>query len=193
MVADFVFKRKQQEVFLSVEKYFSTFQKLVLLRSESEDGSPKSHLLLILKILINMKHVENRGRGRPKKVDIQKYQHMFRLNKTDSKRLIAMYNRSKAKSISRFLADRILNHPIKIIKINKSAIDFVIQLSEFFVDIRGIKTNYNQLSSLLKRELGEEKARFALKILEKPTIDFIQSCKELEVITQNLRQRCLPK
>jgi len=35
MQADFVFNRKQQEVFLSAEKYFSTFQKPFLLRADT--------------------------------------------------------------------------------------------------------------------------------------------------------------
>lgn len=62
-----------------------------------------------------MDHVKKRGRGRPSKYDSKKYSHMFRLNETDSYRLIRMYKKSKAKSMSQFLADKILNYRMKII------------------------------------------------------------------------------
>ncbi len=82
---------------------------------------------------------------------------------------------------------------MKIIEINKSAIDFVMLLSQFFGQMKGIKNNYNQLFNLLVREMGEDKARKMLKIIERPTLDFIRQWKELESIISNLRERWLPK
>lgn len=140
-----------------------------------------------------MTHVEKRGRGRPKKEDVKKHSHMFRLNETDSRRLMRMYKQSKAKSMAQFLEDKILNHPMKIVEINKSAIDFVILLTQFFAQIRGIKTNYNQCFALLVRKVGEDKARFMMKILEDATRDLILSWQQLELITNEMREKWLPK
>lgn len=142
---------------------------------------------------MNMDYVKKRGRGRPKKEDVKKYSHMFRLNETDSRLLLRMYKQSKARSMSQFLADKILNHQIKIIEINKSAIDFVMLLTQFFVQMKGIKNNYNQLFSVLVKQMGEDKARKMLRIVEQPTLDFIRSWQELEKIAQQLRERWLPK
>lgn len=80
-----------------------------------------------------------------------------------------------------------------MIEINKSAIDFVMLLSQFFVQMRGIKNNYNQLYTTLVRQVGEKKAQQMLRIIEQPTLEFIQQWKELEKITLKLRQEWLPK
>lgn len=143
-----------------------------------------------------MEHVENstkRGRGRPRKDDLKKYSHMFRLNEKDSHRLIRMYKESKAKSMSKFLADKILNHRMKVIEVNKSAIDFVMLLTHFFAQYRAVKNNYNQLFALLVKNLGQKKARKFIKIIEQPTLEFIQTMKEIENIAIKLKEQCLPK
>lgn len=143
-----------------------------------------------------MEHVEEskkRRHGRPRKEEVKKHSHMFRLNERDSQRLQHMYKASEAKSMSQFLVDKVLNHEIKIIRIDKSTIDFVMLLTQFYSQFRGVKNNYNQLFTLLARELGETKARQMIKLLEQPTLDFIQSMKEIEQITAKLREECLPK
>lgn len=140
-----------------------------------------------------MEHVEKQGRGRLEKEDIKKHSHMFRLNETDSLRLQQMYKASEAKLMSQFLAKKILNHEIKIIRIDKSTIDFVMLLTQFYSQFRGVKNNYNQLFTLLVRELGETKARQMIKLLERPTLDFIELMEEIEQITAKLREQCLPK
>lgn len=140
-----------------------------------------------------MEHIEKRGRGRPKKNDIKKYRCMIRFSQKDNDRFMSMYKQSKARSISQFVVDKVLNHPLKIVEINKTAIDFVMQLSQFFIQMRGIRNNYNQLFSVLVKEMGEVKARKMLKIIEQPTLDFIRSWQELESTTQKLREKWLPK
>lgn len=140
-----------------------------------------------------MDYVEKRGRGRPKKEDVKKYSHMFRLNETDSRRLMRIFKQSKARSMAQFLSDKVFNSDLPVIEINKSAIDFVILLTQFFAQMRGVKTNYNQCFALLIREVGEDKARFRMKILEDATRDFILSWQQFELITNELRERWLPK
>lgn len=143
-----------------------------------------------------MEHVEEskkRGRGRPRKDDIKKYSLMIRLNDKDNDRFMTMYKQSKARSVSQFIADKVLNHQLKIIEINKSALDFVMLLTQFFAQMRGIKNNYNQLFTFLVKKMGEDKARKILRIIEQSTLDFIHLWKELEIITQHLRDKWLPK
>lgn len=140
-----------------------------------------------------MDAMNKRGRGRPKKEDVKKHPHMFRLNETDSNKLLKMYQVSKARSMSQFLTDKILNYELKMIVINKSRIDFVMLLSQFFAQMRGVKNNYNQLHSTLVRQMGRDKTQKMLKIIEQPTMDFIRQWKELELIIQKLRERWLPK
>lgn len=140
-----------------------------------------------------MKHVDKRGRGRPKKDNIKQYRYMIRFNDRDNERFLLMYKQSNARSVSQFIAEKVLNHQLKVVEINKSVIEFVILLSQFFVQMRGIKNNYNQVFSTLSEYLGEEKARGMLRIIEHPTLDFIHSWRKLESITLHFREKWLPK
>jgi hypothetical protein len=146
-----------------------------------------------------MEHVDNgagrlkRKRGRKPKVDKQMYRHMIRLNNKDNERFLSLFRKSGAKSKSRFIADCVLNNPLKIVQVNKSAIDFAMQLSQFFAQFRAIKTNYNQVFQTLVRNLGEEKARSMMKIIEKPTLDFILMRNRIEELTKQIREKCLPR
>jgi hypothetical protein len=146
-----------------------------------------------------MKHVDNgagrlkKKRGRKPKADKQLYRHMIRLNDKDNEKFLSLFQQSGARSKSRFIADCILNNPVKIVQVNKSAMDFAMQLSGFFAQFRAIKTNYNQVFQTLVRNLGEEKARSMMKIIEKPTLDFILMRNKIEDLYTQIREKCLPR
>jgi hypothetical protein len=146
-----------------------------------------------------MEHVNDgaerlkKKRGQKPKADKQLYRYMIHLNNKDNGKFLSLFQQSGARSKSRFIADCILNNPRKIIQINKSAIDFAMQLSQFFAQFRAIKTNYNQAFQTLVRNLGEEKARSMMKIIEKPTIDFILIRNQIEDLYTQIREKCLPK
>ncbi|MDR3057826.1 MAG: hypothetical protein LBU84_06765 [Prevotella sp.] len=146
-----------------------------------------------------MEHISNgavrlkKKRGRKLKADKQMYRHMIRLNNKDNEKLLSLFRQSGTKSKSRFIADCILNNPVKIVQVNKSAVDFAIQLTQFFAQFRAIKTNYNQVFQILVRNLGEEKARLMMKIVEKSTSDFILMRNRIEELTTQIREKCLPR
>jgi hypothetical protein len=148
---------------------------------------------------MNMEHISNgaerlkKKRGRKPKADKQMYRHMIRLNNKDNEKFLSLFRQSGARSKSQFIADCIFNNPVKIIQVNKSAIDFAMQLSQFFAQFRAIKTNYNQVFQTLVRNLGEEKARSMMKIVEKPTLDFILMRNRIEELTIQIRKKCLPR
>lgn len=146
-----------------------------------------------------MEHVNNgagrlkKKRGRKLKADKQQYRHMIRLNSKDNERFLSFFHQSGYKSKSRFIADCILNNPVKIVSIDKAAMDFAMLLSQFFAQFRAIKTNYNQAFQVLIRDLGEEKAHLMMKIIKKPTLDFILLKSQIEDLYTQIRERCLPK
>ncbi len=161
-----------------------------------EDGSPKSNLKnkdVMNMNVVNGEEVPKRKRGRPKKDDTLKYRFMIRFNNRENEKFLTLFKQSGIKSKSRFIADCVLNRKLKVIEINKSAIDFVMLLTQFFTQFRGVKNNYNQLFTALVKNLGEEKARKFIKILENPTLEFIRMMREFEELTTKLREKCLPK
>jgi hypothetical protein len=70
---------------------------------------------------------EKKKRGRKPKADPQRNRVSIRMNGKDYERFLAMYSQSGKPSYSAFIADCVLNKPLKIIEINKTAIDFVMQ------------------------------------------------------------------
>jgi hypothetical protein len=148
-----------------------------------------------------MKHVEagNSGerekkkRGCKPKADPQEFRYMFRLNDKDHKRLLVMFEKSGKRSMSAFLAECVLNYKPEIVEINKSVIDFVMLLNSFFVQFRAVKNNYNQVFHALIRNFGEQKARHMMKIVEQSTREFAFDKLEIERLTAQLKEKCLPK
>ena len=161
-----------------------------------EDGSPKSNLKnkdVMNMNVVNGEEVPKRKRGRPKKDDILKYRFMIRFTDKENQKFLSMFKQSGMKSKSQFIANCVFNRKLKVIEINKSAIDFVMLLTQFFTQFRRVKNNYNQLFTALVKNLGEEKARKFIKILENPTLEFIRMMREFEELTTKLREKCLPK
>ncbi|KAA6333010.1 hypothetical protein EZS27_018531, partial [termite gut metagenome] len=62
-----------------------------------------------------------------------------------------------------------------------------------FEQFRAIKTNYNQVFHALIRNFGEQKARFMMKIVEESTREFALGKLEIERLTAQLKERCLPR
>jgi hypothetical protein len=94
---------------------------------------------------MNIENVEKKKRGRKPKAEPQIHRLWIRLNDKDRERFLAMYKRSGKPSYSAFIADCVLNKPLRIVEINKSVIDFRMLLSSFHAQFRAIKNNFNQV------------------------------------------------
>lgn len=104
-----------------------------------------------------------------------------------------MYGNNRISPLADFLADCLLNKPLKIVEVNKTAIDFVMLLSSFFVQFRAVKNNFNQAYHSLVATFGEEKALEMIQIVAQSTREFGLLKKRIEETTIELRKLCLPK
>jgi hypothetical protein len=136
---------------------------------------------------------QKKKRGRKPKTDAQKHRYMFRLNGKDNKRFLQLYERSGKSSYSAFLADCVLNKPLKVAEINKSTIDFVMLLSNFFAQFRAVKNNFNQAYHSLVLHFGEEKALEMIQIVAPSTREFGLLKREFEEYVTKLKEQCLPR
>jgi len=132
---------------------------------------------------------ERKKRGRKSKANPQINRLMIRLNDKDHERFLQLYKRSGKKSYSAFIADCVLNKPIKVIEINKSVIDFVILLSSFFAQFRAVKNNFNQMYSALVRNFGEQKAGEMFRIVAESTREFGLLKRDFEEYATKLRNK----
>lgn len=121
------------------------------------------------------------------------YRYDIRLNETDSVQFENMFDLSGYKYRGHFIRDKVLNTPLKVKVINKSLSDYIILLSQYRSQIRGVANNYNQLLRLLKEKLGERKALAFLYKLEKVSFELARTNKEIETQLQNLEKQWLQK
>ena len=136
---------------------------------------------------------EKRKRGRKPKTNPQKNRLMIRLNSKDYQHFLKMFERSGKSSYSAFIADCVLNRPLKVIEINKSVIDTVMLLSSFFAQQRAIKNNFNQMYNALVRNFGKEKAFRMIQIVAQSTREFGILKRDFEEYVTKLKEQCLPR
>ena len=72
-------------------------------------------------------NTEKKKRGHKPKANPQKFHYMFRLNDKDCKQFLQMFEKPEKSGYTAFITDCVLNRPLKIIEVNKTAIDFTIQ------------------------------------------------------------------
>jgi hypothetical protein len=147
--------------------------------------APKSQPFLIVNDMEN----ERKKRGRKPKDNPQTNRLMFRLNGKDRKRFLQMFERSGMKSYSAFMADCILNRPLKVVEVNQSAIDFVMLLSDFFAQFRAVKSNFNQAHDALVRNFGERKALEMIGTVAQSTREFGLLQRTFEELVTQFREQ----
>ena len=135
--------------------------------------------------------LEKKKRGRKPKANPQLYRYCFRMNKADYERFLQMYKRSGMQTYSAFIADCVLNHKPKIIKINKSAIDFVMLLSSFFAQFRAIGVNYNQVLKHIKTTFPGKKGLAMMYRLENATKELVISNQKIIKLVAKLKTEFL--
>jgi hypothetical protein len=138
-------------------------------------------------------NVKKKKRGRKPKANPQVNRLMIRLNDAEKKRFLQMFEKSGKRSYSAFIADCVLNKPLKIVEINKTAIDFTMLLSSFFIQFRAIKNNFNQVYPSLAKHFGKQKAAEMIQIVTDSTVQFRELKNEIEATTLRLKEICLPK
>jgi hypothetical protein len=180
-----------RSVFVNKKFHFSQPKTPLAQPSPVEGGC--SQVATFLKIIDMDINVEKKKRGRKPKANPQKFRYMFRLNDKDHKLFLQMVEKSGKPGYAAFITDCVLNRPLKIIEVNKTAIDFTILLSNFSTQFRAVKNNFNQVYRSLAVNFGEEKALKMIGIITNSTREFGLLQKEIEKITIRFRELCLPK
>ena len=79
----------------------------------------------------------NKG-GRPALQDPAKHRHVLYLNDRENARFLAQWEQSGVTSKSRFIAARIFGEPFRVVKVDKSAVEYCAKLTEFYAQFRAV-------------------------------------------------------
>ena len=98
---------------------------------------------------------------------------------------------SGAKTKSEFILSAIFDKPLKVVKIDKAAMDYYVKLTNLQSQYRAIGVNYNQAVKAINTQLSERKALSFLYKLEQQTLELIRTNKEIIRISEEFEQKYL--
>ena len=134
----------------------------------------------------------NKG-GRPALDDPAKHRHVLYLNERENARFLAQWEQSGVESKSRFIAARIFGEPFRVVKVDKTAVEYCARLTEFYAQYRGVAVNYNQIVKALHSNFSEKKALAFLYKLEKATHELKEINAQVIALTNECKALWLPK
>ena len=92
-----------------------------------------------------------------------------------------------------FIKARVFGAEFKVLKVDKTLVDYYTKLSSLHAQYRAIGVNYNQTVKELKSRFSEKKAMALLFKLEKLTVELAELSRQILALTNDFQQRWLPK
>lgn len=136
----------------------------------------------------NMKTTKNKRGGRPPKDDPATKRFMVNFNNEEYLQFLSMHEESGVKSISAFIKARVFNETFKVIKVDRSTMDYYQKLSALYAQYRGVANNYNQIVVALRSNFTEKKAMVFLYKLESATKEMVLLFQKIITLTEEYRK-----
>ena len=131
--------------------------------------------------------------GRRPKKDPAVYRYGIKLNAEENGQFELRFAKSGLKYKARFIKAMILDREMKVVKLDKAAMDYYIRLTNFYHQFQAIGNNYNQTVKAVKSNFGEKRAFALLRNLEKATIDLVVLSKRVIMLTREFEEEYLIK
>lgn len=135
-----------------------------------------------------------RGKGgRNPKNDPANFRYSVNFTAVEHARFLTMFEESGIQSKARFIAARVFNDEFRVVKIDRSAMEYVTKLTSFYAQFRSVGTNYNQVVKELHSNFSEKKALALLYKLEKATIELAEIGKKILELSKQFKDKYLGK
>jgi hypothetical protein len=131
--------------------------------------------------------------GRKPKLNPCKHRYSFNLDDIDNAKFLTLFDASDMNVKAHFITACIFEKPVKVVKIDKSAMDYYMRLTTFYSQFRAIGVNYNQLTKAIKSTFTEKKALAFLYKLEVATLELVAINKQVIQLTKEFEQEWLQK
>lgn len=133
--------------------------------------------------------MESKKGGRNPKNDLATHCCMVRFNSSEYVKFLSMFEESGVQNKAVFIKARVFNESFKVIKIDRTQLDYYQKLSEFYAQYRGVANNYNQITVSLKSNFTEKKALAFLYKLEQLTKEMIELNRQILTHTENFKKQ----
>ena len=142
----------------------------------------------------NASNTPKRGKGgRTPKNDLANYRYSVNFTAVEHARFLTMFEQSGLQSKARFIAARVFGDEFRVVKIDRSAMEYVTKLTSFYAQFRSVGVNYNQVVKELHSNFSEKKALALLYKLEKATVDLVEIGKKIQELSEDFKANYLGK
>jgi hypothetical protein len=131
--------------------------------------------------------------GRRPKADPAVFRYSVSFTKAEHSEFLSRFERSGLKVKAHFIASCIFNRELKVVKIDKAAMDYYMRLTTFHSQYRAVGVNYNQVTKALKSTFTEKKALAFLYKLEQATKELVRLQQKIIELTQEFEAKWLQK
>ena len=122
--------------------------------------------------------------GRNPKPDPAVFRYTVRFNEEEHNRFLSMFEKSGVYAKSVFLKAHFFGQPFRVVKVDRTLVDYYTRLSDFHAQFRAVGTNYNQVVKELRlhflqknRHKAQRKAKF-----------YINKCRSASCMQGGLKQ-----
>ena len=114
---------------------------------------------------------------------------MVRFDDVEWARFLTLYEQSGVYAKAVFVKSRVFGETFRVIKIDKTNVDFCEKLSSFHAQFRGVAVNYNQVVKELRSHFSEKKAMALLYRLESLTRQMMEQGQQIVALAKEARER----
>ncbi|MDN5477651.1 MAG: hypothetical protein L0G39_12020 [Chryseobacterium sp.] len=138
----------------------------------------------------NITPKQNKG-GRKLKKNPAIFRYSISLNEEENNRFRSLFQQSGMKVMAHFITACVFQKTIKTVKIDVSAMDYHVRLTNLYGQFRSVGINYNQVVKIMYHNFSEKKAAAYLFKLEKQTIEMVKLIQEIIHLTQEFETKHL--
>ena len=136
-----------------------------------------------------MNEKKQKRTGRSPKPDTRTHCVMVRFDSSEWNRFLTMYEKSGVYARAVFLKEHFFGRTFKVLKVDKTLVDYYTKLSDFHAQFRAIGTNYNQVVKELRLHFSEKKAMALLYKLEKLTVELVKLSREIVELSREMEAK----
>ncbi|SFL08405.1 hypothetical protein SAMN05216357_11259 [Porphyromonadaceae bacterium KH3CP3RA] len=129
--------------------------------------------------------------GRHPKSDPAHFRYSVNFTAVEHARFLSMFEQSGMQSKARFIAARVFDDTFRVVKIDRSAMEYVTKLTSFYAQFRAVGVNYNQVVKELHTNFTQKKALALLYKLEKATAELSEIGKKIIELSEDFRENLL--
>jgi hypothetical protein len=137
------------------------------------------------------KNRRNRKGGRKSKLSPCKHRYSFNLNDVDNAKFLSLFEASGMEVKAHFITATLFEKPVKVVKIDKAAMDYYMRLTTLHSQFRAIGVNYNQVTKALKTTFSQRIALAFLHKLEKATFELVSTNLKIIQLTTEFETKYL--